>query len=259
MDQRDIDKILEDIKKRKRQSEQSRVAAVSAEIKSDKGDREIKIPVQPIEKPKPAEKPNVEKEVIERDKKVLSGFLNGDDDGDFAAHTAKKSEDYIDENFKNFFTQSVIVTKTPEQTSNVEIKRKKGFFKRKYVTDSLSLKTPVQDEESTKPKIVKKAEPKSAKKAEVPKETSPKPAEEMGEKIQGEKSAVSHTEEKHTLPDADSLARSILEKRQNTPKKEKAKPKEDDVISAAEDKKVSSGYEEKTNIPTDIIIHYINN
>lgn len=251
MDQRDIDKILEDIKKRKRQSEQSRVAAVSAEIKSDKGDTEIKIPVQPVEKPKPAEKPNVEKEVIERDKKVLSGFLNGDDDGDFAAHTAKKSEDYIDENFKNFFTQSVIVTKTPEQTSNVEIKRKKGFFKRKYVTDSLSLKTPVQDEESTKPKIVKKAEPKPAKKAEVPKETSPKPAEEMEDKIQAEKSAVSHTEEKHTLPDADSLARSILEKRQNTPKKEKANPKEDDIISAAEDKKVSSGYEEKTNIPTD--------
>ena len=52
MDQRDIDKILEDIKKRKRQSEQSRVAAVSAEIKSDKGDTEIKIPVQPVEKPR---------------------------------------------------------------------------------------------------------------------------------------------------------------------------------------------------------------
>lgn len=174
MEQRDIDKILEDIKKRKRQSEQRRVAAVSAEIKSDKGDREIKIPVQPVEKPKPAEKPNVEKEVIERDKKVLSGFLNGDDDGDFAAHTAKKSEDYIDENFKNFFTQSVIVTKTPEQTSNVDIKRKKGFFKRKYVTDSLSLKTPVQDEESTKPKIVKKAEPKSAKKSGSSKRNIPK-------------------------------------------------------------------------------------
>lgn len=73
----------------------------------------------------------------------------------------------------------------------------------------------------------------------------------MGEKIQAEKSAVFHTEEKHTLPDADSLARSILEKRQNPQKKAKAKPKEDDAISAAEDKKASSGYEEKTNIPTD--------
>lgn len=37
MEQRDIDKILEDIKKRKRQSEQSRVAAVSAEIKKRQG------------------------------------------------------------------------------------------------------------------------------------------------------------------------------------------------------------------------------
>lgn len=251
MDQKDIDKILEDIKKRKRRSEKGRVAAVSAEVDGDKSDTEIKIPAQTVESPKPAEKPNVEKEVIERDKKVLSGFLNGDDDGDFAAHTAKKSEDYIDENFKNFFTQSVIVTKTPEQTSNVEIKRKKGFFKRKYVTDSLSLKTPIEDEETSKPKIVKKDEPKPAKKTEIVKEPVAKPAEGIQEKIQTDKTSGSHTEEIHALPDADSLAKSILEKRKKRTGNENAKPKEDDVIPAPEDTKVSSGYEEKTNIPTD--------
>ena len=74
MEQRDIDKILEDIKKRKRQSEQSRVSAVGAEIKSDKGDREIKIPIQPVEKPKPAESQMWKKKSSKETKKFCPAF-----------------------------------------------------------------------------------------------------------------------------------------------------------------------------------------
>ncbi len=58
---------------------------------------------------------------------------------------------YVDEKFVDFFTQSIAVTRQP--TSDVVVKRKKhGFFKKKYITDSLTLSIPEEEIEQTKPK-----------------------------------------------------------------------------------------------------------
>jgi len=153
--QSDIDKILEDIKKRKERS----MAAAKAR--------------PPVEAP-PAEEPVVQEQtqaaqvepvaetpaISESDKQTLSDFINNSMDEKTEEldasyprddYISKKSEDYIDENFMKFFTQSVVVTKPPEETNNVQIKRKKGgFFKRKYITDSLSLNYESLEEEEEK-------------------------------------------------------------------------------------------------------------
>ncbi len=143
MPQNDIDKILEELKKRKARSQPA--ASVKPAV----------VP-QPVEETPKADKPaqTVKKDVriSDKDKETLSRFINNSSEPepedqlqlvtvpDHNGYTSKKSEDYIDENFMNFFTQSVIVTKAPEETSSLQIKRKKGgFFKRKYITDSLSL------------------------------------------------------------------------------------------------------------------------
>ena len=62
--------------------------------------------------------------------------------------TGKRSEDYIDDEFKRFFTQSVIITKSPEET-NVDVRKKRrGLFRKKYVTDSLSLNLNMIEEDA---------------------------------------------------------------------------------------------------------------
>lgn len=131
---RDVDKILEEIKAKKKQA----TAKAEAEniIKSE------------------TEPPKTEKNPIsEGGMNALSRFMNEDEpkaeppkereavtENGREETSPKKSDDYIDEKFVQFFTQQVIVTKSPEETSNVDIKKKKGgFFKRKYITDSLSL------------------------------------------------------------------------------------------------------------------------
>ena len=137
MAQSDIDKILEDIKRRKEQA-QKETAPVAEKIETPASPKEEKIEYK-------------ENSISDEGKKTLDNFLKNDKpetietddklDAEFEPpYVSKKSEDYIDENFMNFFTQSVIVTKTPEQTREMQIKRKKnGLFKKKYVTDSLSL------------------------------------------------------------------------------------------------------------------------
>jgi hypothetical protein len=73
--------------------------------------------------------------------------------------TGKRSEDYIDDEFKRFFTQSVIITKSPEET-NVDIKKKRrGLFRKKYVTDSLSLNINMIQEGSKAEKPVERPRP----------------------------------------------------------------------------------------------------
>ena len=144
MTQSDIDKILEEIKQSRKRSQANAQPSqsVPAPEKTES--------VQPVNTAPAAEsKTATAKEIrlSEDSKQTLADFINGgtketvsDDVSYEPEYVSKKSEDYIDENFMNFFTQSVIVTKKPEETSNVQIKRKKGsFFKRKYITDSLSL------------------------------------------------------------------------------------------------------------------------
>ena len=129
MAQSDIDKILAEIKRNKEKSADGVQQQKSMPPKSD-------TPQQPAE-------------ISADSRQALQQFINDDNsredeelDAEFPVeeYVSKKSEDYIDENFMNFFTQSVIVTKSPEKIGNVNVKRKKiGFFKRRYITDSLSL------------------------------------------------------------------------------------------------------------------------
>lgn len=144
--QTDIDKILQEIKNKKRQrdSQNTPTAPLAEKAKGDAESRK-----KPADSTKNRENGGEKPEISHSDKEKISRFLNSeshreqedyslDIQEDFAP---KKSEDYIDENFKKFFTQSIVVTKPPEETS-VKVKRKKGlFFKKKYITDSLSLNT----------------------------------------------------------------------------------------------------------------------
>ncbi|MEG2929418.1 MAG: hypothetical protein RR846_07685 [Oscillospiraceae bacterium] len=64
-------------------------------------------------------------------------------------HEQSTAEKLVDDKFVDFFTQSIVVPHQP--TQNVTVRHKKhGFFKKKYITDSLSLALPEED--------VKKAE-----------------------------------------------------------------------------------------------------
>lgn len=170
MPQSDIDKILEEIKLRRQQTQTVPTATAVIEPENKPADE---TPRQNI----PA--PQKQSRISEKDKATLSRFINNTEqpekkqaepvqpqpkqqsfvseelDAQFAdtEYVSKKSEDYIDENFMKFFTQSVIVTKSPEETSELQVKRKKGgFFKRKYITDSLSLNIETLEEEEEKRK-----------------------------------------------------------------------------------------------------------
>lgn len=65
---------------------------------------------------------------------------------------------YVDEKFVDFFTQSIAVPK-PEpknKTSEIVVKRKKfGLFKNKYITDSLSLSIPQEEIDRRQQKVAK--------------------------------------------------------------------------------------------------------
>ena len=180
MPQNDIDKILEEIKKRKEQSQSAQT--VTTEQKTTEP---VAVESAPQEEPapQPHEKatPQPESRISEKDKATLSRFINKapehvtqtsvELDTDFGSgeFISKKSEDYIDENFMNFFTQSVIVTKTPDETAGLQVKRKKGsWFKRKYITDSLSLNIEALEEEEKA--LEEKAAKRQRRKAEITKD-----------------------------------------------------------------------------------------
>ena len=170
MPQNDIDKILEELKQRREKSQPVQTAKAESEK-----------PLA-VEAPQPeAEKPAPESKISDKDKATLSRFINKTEEPapqpvpqldtkyDDSQYISKKSEDYIDENFMNFFTQSVIVTKTPEETSNLQVKRKKGgFFKRKYITDSLSLNLEALEQEEKERES--KAAKRQRRKAEITKD-----------------------------------------------------------------------------------------
>ncbi|MBR4036369.1 MAG: hypothetical protein IKJ05_06550 [Oscillospiraceae bacterium] len=164
MPQSDIDKILADIKKRKERSQ----AAQTVKQSPQQTESAVAVAVRQKD-PQPESAPQTHSRISEKDKAMLSRFINSSaepeektavlpvEDSELDAqfenpeYVSKKSEDYIDENFMKFFTQSVIVTKTPEETANLQVKRKKGgFFKRKYITDSLSLNIETLEEEEEK-------------------------------------------------------------------------------------------------------------
>ncbi|MEG2192750.1 MAG: hypothetical protein RRX95_05670, partial [Oscillospiraceae bacterium] len=148
----DIDKILNDIKKRRGDMASSgaekptSVGDLTSEILQKKADKASDLQKSSAEKttqPSPAISPDNAKKIQEfinpttddTAKKQSDKFSEQMDE----IISGRKADDYVDENFRQFFTQPVVVTKPPEKT-NVEIKHKKnGLFKRKYITDSLSL------------------------------------------------------------------------------------------------------------------------
>ncbi len=155
----DIDKILRDIKRRKELSRNTGPVTISAENTEpaeDKAERTVETAVVPQEKGKEGQS---RAGLSEKSKQTLSDFINNsmekqpDRDDVFAVseNISKKSEDYIDDGFMEFFTSSVIVTKNPEHTGKLDIKRKKnGLFRRGYVTDSLSLNMEKLEDEEKK-------------------------------------------------------------------------------------------------------------
>ncbi len=250
MPQSDIDKILADIKKRKEQSQVSQpVTQQTAVAVADRQPETETVPVK-------------NNRISEKDKEKLSRFINSSPapktsetlrpaeeielDTQFATtdYVSKKSEDYIDENFMNFFTQSVIVTKSPEETQQLQVKRKKGgFFKRKYITDSLSLNIETLEEEEEKKKtkksrrkeeittdmpLVKTAGDVYARTLEIE-----KPNEDVktySEKEETEKKVYKPKQERASLSavlgddkDPESLAKRILRQRKQGQSQEKSK------------------------------------
>lgn len=71
--------------------------------------------------------------------------------------TSVTAATYVDEKFVDFFTQSIAVPKPePKRTGEVVVKRKKlGFFKKKYITDSLSLSIPQEEIDKRQQKVAK--------------------------------------------------------------------------------------------------------
>ncbi len=169
----DIDKILRDIKKRKEQT-------LKAERPASLQPAENKQP-EPVIMPKEEEKQERQSLIktekpqtgmSEQSKQTLADFINNsfekeDTEDKFSTgeNISKRSEDYIDDGFMEFFTSSVIVTKAPPKTAKLDIKRKKGgLFRRGYVTDSLSLNFEKLEEEEKK--LAKKQRRRLRKEAE---------------------------------------------------------------------------------------------
>jgi hypothetical protein len=159
----DVDKILEELKeKRKKENENS--AGDTLPVKDEESENKPKKEITNKEKypdsPVPAmadgdsgrlnlEPAEVGKNDMVVDRQEGTITQNGEKINEDTAEV-KRSEDYLDDEFKKFFTQSVIITKSPQQVDGVEIKRKKrSFFRKKYITDSLSLNID-QVEETTR-------------------------------------------------------------------------------------------------------------
>ena len=87
---------------------------------------------------------------------------------------------YVDEKFVDFFTTTVAVERQP--TSEIVVRRKKGgFFRKKYITDSLTLSIPQEEVDKRQQKVAKPSTAELAKdiilnaaKNEAPKAESPK-------------------------------------------------------------------------------------
>ena len=87
---------------------------------------------------------------------------------------------YVDEKFVDFFTTTVAVEREP--TSEIIVKRKKGgFFRKKYITDSLTLSIPQEEVDKRQQKVAKPTTAELAKdiilgadKTETPKAAQPK-------------------------------------------------------------------------------------
>ena len=211
MAQSDIDKILAEIKRSKEKS-----AAAEQNRKSTE--------------PEPVARPA---DISADSRQALRQFINADNDREdeeldaefpVEEYVSKKSEDYIDENFMNFFTQSVIVTKSPEKVGNVNVKRKKiGFFRRRYITDSLSLNIEQLEEEASRtapqsrPQAIHQNDTAAKDKKEPEKTPEPvlqkpedKKTAELNKKKEAGSSPLSAIKGE---TDADTLARKILENR----------------------------------------------
>ncbi len=268
MPQSDIDKILAEVRKRKEQSQNTQAAEKAAPVQQaaavKKAEQQPAIPTEP------------ENRMSEKDKNTLSRFINSsakeekDDELDArfedTEYVSKKSEDYIDENFMKFFTQSVIVTKSPEETSELQVKRKKNnFFKRKYITDSLSLnienleaeeenkkRRKARKEEITKDMpIVKTAGDVYAQTLESPKEEAPvKPVKQAVQEKPAEKPKAAKSESSLNSilgddKDPESLAKRILEQRRKAQaqaepaRKEKEITKEIPVAKKEKEKEIT--------------------
>ena len=69
---------------------------------------------------------------------------------------------YVDEKFVDFFTTTVAVERQP--TSEIVVKRKKGgFFRKKYITDSLTLSIPQEEVDKRQQKVAKPSTAELAK------------------------------------------------------------------------------------------------
>lgn len=212
MSQLDIDKLLEDIRNEKKKNETN-----TSNLVEEKN-------ISPVTK-------NDEEKISDKDKKTLSNFLNGKDKKSEDSekedvpvleeqYSSKTSEDYMDENFMKFFTQSVIVTKTPEETGEIKIKKKKsGFFRKKYITDSLTLNVDALEEKI--PDLPKSTTPVNndtqhnenikSKKSECTEKNSS--TKEIKEEKSSRKHETSLNDILKEYTDADSLAAQILKQK----------------------------------------------
>ena len=100
---------------------------------------------------------------------------------------------YVDEKFVDFFTTTVAVERQP--TSEIVVKRKTGgFFRKKYITDSLTLSIPQEEVDKRQQKVAKPstaelarniilgtAQPAAEKPQVVPKNVAPKATEKTAQ------------------------------------------------------------------------------
>ncbi len=176
---KDIDSILESIKKRKEER-----GINDSPISSEK-----KIDVKPTTK-------EASTSVLTATNPALETFLNTE-----TKKVAEKKEEVIeetlskqDDEFKDFFTITVAVTKQPKELEVNTGKKKSSFFKKKYVTDSLSLNLPDEyffEDENKDKKLSKKI--KKEQKLNAIKEKEELLKEEVKEEIFDDSEIIEET------------------------------------------------------------------
>ena len=159
----DIDRILEELRQRKgaadavpspgaREKPSVDLNALLSSINADRDGtagekRPVDIPAVSVPEVKEAPPEEEEKTAHVRNVQEASEPSAPEERKEPEGISGKRSEDYIDDEFKRFFTQSVIITKSPDEMNGVDVKKKKrGLFRKKYITDSLSLNINVIDE-----------------------------------------------------------------------------------------------------------------
>ncbi len=216
---KEIDSILENIKKRKEErgitsSSISSGEDLSAQILAKKALRETKATTDDSTDANPA------LETFLKQESTPSNLNPSNDD--------KKEE--ADDKFSEFFTKTVAVTKTPEQLVVESKKRQAGFFKKKYITDSLSLNLPdeyfFEDENADKKTIKKRKKEKKLEAIKAISEThkeeiQKEPRDEVYKPIIDEKSNnkpdSSTTKKRFGLKNLFSLSDEDLEEIKNEP------------------------------------------